>query len=723
MFPTCSKRDLAGRNALSATDLTISPQGPGRGRLPPSSEAYSMQRVRAPPTTVGAAAWAPVVCSPRLGGETVQDPRRNRVRAQPHADRRSGMPARRSGALAACGGDEERQDENEPEGEFPVEVTSAKFPTASGSPRPPTSMLGVENTGDEPIPDLAVTIYTGDDEGRRLVLHPLRRSPASPTRTARSGSSRTSTRRSSPRRRAAELDAEPTAGAETAADRTPSPSARSRPATSIDDGLARDAGAAAAPTPSTTRSRPASTARPRRSPPTAARPRASSSSRSRPSRRRRRVTTRARSSRRVATSRVAYGRALRVQPVVRRALAARLAARSAARRLRREGRARASPARRSLDAPPTPERSRATGSPTGDGDGGVELDEIGELRRARLRRPAARASSATSTSSSRAGDHARRAATGRPEAFLDISDEVAPAARAGAALDGLRARLRAVGPLLRRLHRHRGRHPGRRVPALEAATRRRRPAQRPRAAARRPAATRTTTAACSCSAPTASLYIGLGDGGSAGDPERNGQDLGTLLGKILRIDPRRRTASPYSIPARQPVRRRRGARGPRSTPTACATPGASRSTARPATSGSATSARTSRRRSTSSARASGRRRELRLVGVRGRPSASTTTRRRPDTIPPVLTYGARRRLLGHRRLRRPRPGASRASTAATSTPTSAPGELRSFTADEPRDRDARRPRRSASRSRAELVRRGHPRPHLRGLARTARSTG
>lgn len=32
------------------------------------------------------------------------------------------------------------------------------------------------------------------------------------------------------------------------------------------------------------------------------------------------------------------------------------------------------------------------------------------------------------------------------------------------------------------------------------------------------------------------LYIGLGDGGSAGDPQNNGQSLSTLLGKILRVD-------------------------------------------------------------------------------------------------------------------------------------------------------------------------------------------
>ena len=32
------------------------------------------------------------------------------------------------------------------------------------------------------------------------------------------------------------------------------------------------------------------------------------------------------------------------------------------------------------------------------------------------------------------------------------------------------------------------------------------------------------------------LYIGLGDGGSAGDPQCNGQNIGVLLGKLLRID-------------------------------------------------------------------------------------------------------------------------------------------------------------------------------------------
>jgi glucose/arabinose dehydrogenase len=60
--------------------------------------------------------------------------------------------------------------------------------------------------------------------------------------------------------------------------------------------------------------------------------------------------------------------------------------------------------------------------------------------------------------------------------------------------------------------------------------------------------------------PDGLLYIGLGDGGSEGDPDRNGQDLGTLLGKILRIDPRPQGGKPYSIPASNPFADQAGAR-------------------------------------------------------------------------------------------------------------------------------------------------------------------
>ena len=36
--------------------------------------------------------------------------------------------------------------------------------------------------------------------------------------------------------------------------------------------------------------------------------------------------------------------------------------------------------------------------------------------------------------------------------------------------------------------------------------------------------------------PDGYLYIGMGDGGSGGDPQNNGQNRGTLLGKLLRVD-------------------------------------------------------------------------------------------------------------------------------------------------------------------------------------------
>lgn len=46
------------------------------------------------------------------------------------------------------------------------------------------------------------------------------------------------------------------------------------------------------------------------------------------------------------------------------------------------------------------------------------------------------------------------------------------------------------------------------------------------------------------------LYLGLGDGGSAGDPQNNAQSLNTMLGKILRLDVD--SGDPYAIPASNP---------------------------------------------------------------------------------------------------------------------------------------------------------------------------
>ena len=57
------------------------------------------------------------------------------------------------------------------------------------------------------------------------------------------------------------------------------------------------------------------------------------------------------------------------------------------------------------------------------------------------------------------------------------------------------------------------------------------------------------------------LYVGTGDGGGAGDPMRNAQDLSSLLGKILRVDPAPGGRRPYGIPRSNPFVDEPGARG------------------------------------------------------------------------------------------------------------------------------------------------------------------
>jgi glucose/arabinose dehydrogenase len=57
--------------------------------------------------------------------------------------------------------------------------------------------------------------------------------------------------------------------------------------------------------------------------------------------------------------------------------------------------------------------------------------------------------------------------------------------------------------------------------------------------------------------PDGMLYAGFGDGGGGGDPDENAQNLGRMLAKLIRIDPK--PGGGYTIPPDNPFRNRTGA--------------------------------------------------------------------------------------------------------------------------------------------------------------------
>ena len=218
--------------------------------------------------------------------------------------------------------------------------------------------------------------------------------------------------------------------------------------------------------------------------------------------------------------------------------------------------------------------------------------------------------------------------------------------------------------------------------------------------------------------PDRLLYIGTGDGGGGGDQHGargNGQALGTLLGKILRIDPRASGGRPYSVPRSNPFVGRSGARG------------------EIYSYGLRNPWRFSFDRSTGDLsigdvgqneveeisfvrRGRGPRGELRLAPVRGqRPLRGGRARARAH---PAGHHRAplRRQLLDHRRRRHPRPGpagVARTLRLRRPLPRRAP-DRRALTRPGPQQ-DRPRPARRA----ALLVRRGCPGARLRDIAERA----
>src|SRR5829696_9148913 len=150
MSPTCSSRFLVGRKTRSAALRTTTEFLPKGGtRCSPASlprlEAYGM---------TSAAARRRRRLARRGAGAGV----RWYVRPALEARRCCAALALCGVAvLAGCGGGD-RQDEDEPEGDFAVDVTRASFPEKQKLAQSSDLVINVRNAGDRKIPNVAVTV-------------------------------------------------------------------------------------------------------------------------------------------------------------------------------------------------------------------------------------------------------------------------------------------------------------------------------------------------------------------------------------------------------------------------------------------------------------------------------------------------------------------------------------------------------------------------------------
>ena len=172
MSPTCSSRFLVGRNTRSAAARTnASPPVPSErtSTRPERDEAYGIAATggnRQPflnqaQTEQGVPERAP---APRGAGT-----RGMFTRALGPVHRRRAARTCSAFAFAAvaaaltagCGGTTakgDRQDKDEPEGDFPVSVEEATFPLKQDLAQSSTMKVVVRNAGDREIPNIAVTV-------------------------------------------------------------------------------------------------------------------------------------------------------------------------------------------------------------------------------------------------------------------------------------------------------------------------------------------------------------------------------------------------------------------------------------------------------------------------------------------------------------------------------------------------------------------------------------
>jgi hypothetical protein len=120
--------------------------------------------------------------------------------------------------LAACGGGE-RQDEDEPSGEFPVEIVTSNFSTRQRLAQTSFLRLGVRNSGEKTIPNLAITIQVDPNAIRPFSIRDPQENLAAPDRPVWILENEYP-KLAAPGGSLSELDSAPTAGAETANSKT-----------------------------------------------------------------------------------------------------------------------------------------------------------------------------------------------------------------------------------------------------------------------------------------------------------------------------------------------------------------------------------------------------------------------------------------------------------------------------------------------------------------------
>jgi hypothetical protein len=96
---------------------------------------------------------------------TGQHSRRTRLRAAATGT----IAAILTAALAACGGGNS-SDAEDPTGKFPIEVVTSEFPPRQLLAQTTLMRIGIRNTGDRTVPDLAVTVSLAGEEGKNSSL-------------------------------------------------------------------------------------------------------------------------------------------------------------------------------------------------------------------------------------------------------------------------------------------------------------------------------------------------------------------------------------------------------------------------------------------------------------------------------------------------------------------------------------------------------------------------